>query len=114
MRNTPLFFRLRSRRPLFQRINWLKTDTEGYDLHVLRGAHKALSENRVDFVYCEVGFARDDVQHTYFEDLLTYLLGHGYHFAGLFDTALMNEPARMAYANALFVCRKTSLTRKWE
>ncbi|MCX6976343.1 MAG: FkbM family methyltransferase [Verrucomicrobia bacterium] len=27
-----------------QQVNWLKTDTEGYDLHVLKGAKEALSQ----------------------------------------------------------------------
>jgi FkbM family methyltransferase len=36
-----------------ERVDFLKTDAEGYDLHVLRGAGRALAENRVQVVQFE-------------------------------------------------------------
>jgi len=36
-----------------RRINFLKVDTEGYDLEVLKGAEEILDEGRIDFVQVE-------------------------------------------------------------
>lgn len=96
-----------------QQVNWLKTDTEGYDLHVLKGAKEALSQGKVDFISSEVGFARSNLQNTYFDDVLTYLNSHGYQFVGLYDTAFMDAPPRVEYANALFVSRSSAITHAW-
>jgi FkbM family methyltransferase len=41
------------------RIDILKTDTEGYDAEVLAGAHRMLSKGLVRCIMCEVGFLAD-------------------------------------------------------
>jgi FkbM family methyltransferase len=84
------------------RIDILKTDTEGYDLEVLRGAEGLLSCGGVDFVYSETGFDSSDSQHTSFFELFEFLTARGFGFLGLYDLAPRPDPWRIEYCNALF------------
>lgn len=84
------------------RIDLLKTDTEGFDLDVMRGATGLLARHAIDFIYAEVGFSRDDTQHTYFIDLFEFLGERGYRLLGLYDVMPKPSPWRIAFANALF------------
>lgn len=88
-------------------IDVLKTDTEGYDLDVLRGADRMLSTQRVEFVYVEVSFLRENRQNTPFQPVFDLLTGHHrYRFLGLYETYPLHhfdEPN--LFCNALFVSR---------
>lgn len=92
-------------------INILKTDTEGHDLAVLTGAKAMLSEARVDAVYSEVGFYREDAGHTNFCDMLVYLQQLDFQFMGLYDVDGIQyiandvEPC-YPWTNALFIRNK--------
>jgi FkbM family methyltransferase len=66
------------------RIDLLKTDCEGYDLEVLLGARRLLSEGQIDVIYCEVNFLRDK-RHADFFEVESYLYGLGYMFYGLYE-----------------------------
>jgi FkbM family methyltransferase len=65
-------------------IDILKTDTEGYDAHVLRGASRMLSEKRIPCIVSEVGFVGDR-HHTPFEEVYSLLVANGYRIAGFYD-----------------------------
>jgi FkbM family methyltransferase len=95
------------------RINFLKTDTEGYDLEVLEGAAGALRKYCVDFVYSEVGFQPDDRFHTYFDRVLARLAAHEFVFLGLYETAFCDGPTHILHANALFGCKRSKLLKPW-
>lgn len=85
-------------------IDILKTDTEGYDLEVLRGATGLLAGERVGFVFVEVTFLAHNRQNTPFTPVFDFLAGYGYRFLGLYDTYPMHhfvEP--IVFCNALFV-----------
>ncbi len=85
-------------------IDILKTDTEGYDLEVLRGAAGLLARQRVAFIYTEVTFLAHDRQHTAFGPVFDFLSGNGYRFLGLYETYPMHHFAEPSvYCNALFV-----------
>jgi len=89
-------------------VNLIKSDTEGHDLAVLKGASRMLSEGRIDAVFVEVGFYRRDVGHTYFCDVLEFLEAHHFQFAGLYQQDTLryvqheDEPC-FPWSNALFV-----------
>jgi FkbM family methyltransferase len=85
-----------------EHIDVLKTDTEGFDIEVLRGAAGMLERGAIDFVYSEVGFAREDRQHTHFIDLYHFLDGYGYRPLGLYELNTWPSPWRIGFANALF------------
>jgi FkbM family methyltransferase len=88
-------------------IDVLKTDTEGFDLEVLRGAGKMLSEQRIGFVYSEVTFQDGNRQNTPFQPVFDWLSEHGYCFLGLYETySLHHFEEPNLFCNALFVSRR--------
>jgi FkbM family methyltransferase len=95
-----------------ERIAILKTDTEGYDLEVLRGGRSLLESARIGLVICEVGFNPEDRQHTYFPAVFALLLGHGYRLCLLeeqmvYRSAVWGDVPSIGYANAWFVAPAT-------
>jgi len=86
------------------RVDLLKTDTEGHDLNVLRGAADALARGTIRAVFTEVTFCRGNARNTYFPLVQEFLEPLGYRFIGLYDmhwfqTKRWNE----TFCNALFV-----------
>jgi FkbM family methyltransferase len=98
-------------------IDLVKTDTEGHDLAVVRGAMGMLSEGCIDVIYAEVGFHREDLGHTYFCELLEYMQKVDFQFFGLYELEgirFVNHPCYpwFPYANGLFV-RNDLVERKY-
>ncbi|MFN6471292.1 MAG: FkbM family methyltransferase [Nostoc sp. SerVER01] len=86
-----------------KRINLLKTDTEGYDLEVLRGAKSMLLENRIDFILSEATFDPTEKTHTYFCELNEYLYEHGYKAVGFYDIChTAGSKPSIWYCNVLY------------
>jgi FkbM family methyltransferase len=88
-----------------QKIDILKSDTEGFEIEVLEGAKNCLSQQLIDFLYIEVGFSKIDKQHTYWIDVIQTLENYGYSFSGLFEKCY-GPNMRIHYANALFSSRE--------
>src|SRR5262249_34170890 len=65
------------------KIDLLKTDTEGHDLRVLKGAEHMLDEGRIQAVYSEVGFYKEDTRHTNFCSLLEFMQKKEYQIYSL-------------------------------
>ena len=85
-------------------IDILKTDTEGYDLNVLRGAEGLLGRGAVNAVYVEVGFADAHPQCSAFQPIYDFLIERGFRFSGLYDLYwLQRKPWPEAWCNALFL-----------
>jgi FkbM family methyltransferase len=83
-------------------IDFLKTDTEGFDLHVLQGAEALLQRSCIAFVLSEVGFSLSDTRHTNFCSLIQFLEPYGYRLLGLYNPCYYGTPLALGYANALF------------
>lgn len=92
-------------------IDVFKTDTEGYDLDVLRGADRMLGSQRVAFVHVEVTCLAENTRNTAFQAVFEQLTRrHRYRFLGLYETYPLHhfdEPN--LYCNALFVSRDRCL-----
>lgn len=87
-------------------IHILKTDTEGFDLEVLKGASALFKANRVSFVYAEVTFCESNKQNTPFAPLAEFLYKNDFCLLGLYETYPLHhfeEPNN--FCNALFVSR---------
>ena len=87
-----------------EKIDLLKTDTEGFDLEVVKGAKNYLSSGNIKLILSEVGFKPSDRRHTYFLELHQYLLTQAFRFYALYD--LVHHGKRnsgLYYCNALFV-----------
>lgn len=90
-------------------IDLLKTDTEGHDLEVLRGAREMFDGSRIRAVFSEIGFYKKDRGHTYFCDLLRFMDEAGFQIFDLYQVAShyldnANFPfPDYPWSNALFV-----------
>jgi FkbM family methyltransferase len=86
-----------------KKISLLKTDCEGFDLFVLKGAHDMLSNKRIDAVYCEVNF-RSDGKHGDFFEINSHLKAFDYCFYALYDySGWSYNVAQVGFTNALWV-----------
>lgn len=85
-----------------ENIDLLKVDVEGFELEVIAGARRLLSEGRVAIAFLEVGLTDLNRLHVHFADVRAALLAHGYASLGLYDIKYwVADP----FANALFACR---------
>uniref|UniRef100_Q01XK7 Methyltransferase FkbM family n=1 Tax=Solibacter usitatus (strain Ellin6076) TaxID=234267 RepID=Q01XK7_SOLUE len=82
-----------------ERIDLLKSDTEGYELEVLKGAKTLLRESRIGAIYVECALTRSS-RHIDVATLLTALTEHGYFLAGLYEQAHFEN---RFFCNALFL-----------
>lgn len=83
-------------------IDILKTDTEGFDLNVIKGAEYLLRNSKVLFVLSEVGFDLTDRKHTHFFSLKSYLDQYGFKFLGFYDLHYRSR-GQLMYCNALWI-----------
>lgn len=84
-------------------IGLLKIDTEGHEIEVLKGADTTIKSGRIKAIFAECDFCREDIQHTYFPDLLDYLSEKDFSFFGLYDVMHYGRNHGIGYCNALFL-----------
>jgi FkbM family methyltransferase len=87
-----------------KRISVLKTDTEGYDLIVLRGAAELLKSNAIDFIYAEFNDlqAKPGTFGGSLMDIDSFLRPFGYRFIASYNDYIRTEGEIFAVSNALF------------
>jgi len=87
-------------------INYLKIDTEGYDLNVLKGAEKLLKQS-IDFIEVEAGMNPRNKYHVPFFDLKTFLEEKGYLMFGFYDQVheWIEQKPFLRRSNLLFISR---------
>ncbi|WP_181248536.1 FkbM family methyltransferase [Flavobacterium magnum] len=84
------------------KIDLLKTDTEGYELQVLKGASQMMDENRIQFVYVEVFFYENYIGQSSFGDVYNYLSGKGFNFVRFYAFEYTGE-GLASRTDALFI-----------
>ena len=90
------------------RINFLKVDTEGGDLDVLRGAEHMLIEQQIDVIQVEAGMNQKNKWHIPLEILKTHLESKDYYLFGIYDQVNewpTNEP-HLRRSNPIFISRR--------
>ncbi|MDP5019035.1 MAG: FkbM family methyltransferase, partial [Dolichospermum sp.] len=93
-------------------IDLLKTDAEGYDLQVIKGAEDYLNAKKISFILSEVGFYKKDSGHTFFMDLHDYLIDKDYQLVDLYDTTpAFYLPNKFGFCNALFI--DSQIAQEW-
>jgi len=88
-------------------IHLLKTDTEGYELNVLKGASDMMKRNAIQFVYVEVFFNENYVGQSSFGDIYNFLLENGFELVRFYDV-LYTEDGVASKTDALFINKKFS------
>lgn len=83
-------------------INLLKTDTEGYELNVLKGASEMMRRNKIQFVYVEIFFNENYVGQSSFGDIYNFLLEKGFELVRFYDVLYTNEGVA-SKTDALFI-----------
>ena len=86
-------------------IDYLKIDTEGYDLEVIKGAVTLIESNAIGFIEAEVSMNPGNTFHVSFEEVKKYLEQHNYFLFGLYEQVLewkIQAPV-LRRSNALFI-----------
>jgi FkbM family methyltransferase len=83
-----------------EHIDLLKTDTQGFDLEVLKGGTALLEEDRIRLIYMEVNFLGLYVGQGRFDDEYRFLVDHGFGLVGFYDFHWINKMA--GWCDALF------------
>jgi hypothetical protein len=90
-------------------IDFLKIDTEGYDLEILKGAETMLKKQAIDFVQVEAGMNARNTRHVPFADFVQYLASRDYTLFGLYDQHLeWNGDRMLRFCNPVFISRNAA------
>ena len=85
-----------------EKIDILKTDTQGYDLEVLKGAVKMLKNQKINLVFCEVYFAKSYENQCYFHDIASFMYKYDYKFFN-FLRLVQTDDGRAYFGDAVFL-----------
>ncbi len=83
-------------------IDLLKIDVEGFDLNVLMGAKRMLTERKVTYIFIEVTFDNSDAYHRSYQEISTYLEQFGFKIFGFYNQNVFHGSPYMNYCDALF------------
>jgi FkbM family methyltransferase len=93
-------------RGTIERIDLLKIDAQGYDLHVLRGARTMLDEKRITLVACEVNQTHLYEGQPTIRDVLAFADDVGYELVGFYEQTYVADA--LSYFDILFRVRPGS------
>jgi len=89
-------------------IDYLKIDTEGHEMQVLRGLQSMLSDYRVDLIELEAGMNWGNKKHTPFEHLKGYLEPMGYYLFRFYEqVAEKRGRPHLRRVNVVFISQPT-------
>jgi len=83
-----------------ERIDVLKTDTQGYDLEVLRGAQRMIREHRIQMICMEVNFSQLYKGQPRFDEVYAYLYDRGFRLVTFYPIHYLDN--RAGWTDALF------------
>jgi len=82
-------------------IDLLKTDTQGFDLEVLKGGAGLMHDGRIRLVFMEVIFSDLYVGQARFDDEYRFLVDHGFRFVN-FYSFVRRDGKTASWCDALF------------
>lgn len=90
------------------RISYLKIDTEGGDLEVLKGAKKMLNEQVIDLIEVEAAMNCKNERHVQFEHFKQYLESNKYYLFGIYEqvTEWPTSEPHLRRSNLVFISEK--------
>jgi hypothetical protein len=81
-------------------VDILKSDTQGYDLQVFKGAEEAMRENRIGLIYTELIFSDMYSGIPPFDEVYRHLVDRGFRLVSIYHFEHQNDLA--GWADALF------------
>ncbi|WP_051205226.1 FkbM family methyltransferase [Salinimicrobium xinjiangense] len=88
-------------------IDLLKIDTEGYEIKVLEGFSRMISESKIKAIYCEVGFSPLNKRNTYINELFDFARQNDFQFYGLYEVYNKRITEGNNFGNILFINTRT-------
>lgn len=87
------------------KVSYLKIDTEGHDLEVLKGGAALLDAQAVDIVQVEAGMNAGNTLHVPFEHFRSYLNERGYALFGVYEQMeeWPTEEPQLRRSNLVFI-----------
>jgi len=82
-------------------IDILKSDTQGFDLEVLKGAEGMLRKNAVRLIYMEINFAQMYEGLPRFDEIYGFLADRGFHLVAFYDFYYQRD--RASWTDGLFI-----------
>jgi FkbM family methyltransferase len=83
------------------RIDILKSDTQGYELEVFRGAERMFRQNAVGMVYCELCFSKLYEHMPRFTEVYDFLVSHDFQLVSFYEIAYQKGLA--SWTDGLFL-----------
>ena len=90
-------------------VDILKSDTQGYDLQVFKGADEAMRKNRIGLIYTELIFSEMYASIPPFDEIYRHLLDRGFRLVSIYH--FEHQKGLAGWADALFVNPKYSRLR---
>lgn len=84
-------------------VHVLKSDTQGYDFEVFKGASRLMKENRIGLVYFEFIFSDMYKNLPSFDEVFRYLSDRNFALVAFYDQHFQDE--LISWADVLFVSR---------
>jgi FkbM family methyltransferase len=88
-----------------KRIDVLKTDCQGFDLRVLKGAQRMLEEQRVELILCEAILDSLYAGQGWFDEIIGFLRSWRYALCAIYHPA-RNSRFEFTFGEALFRLRR--------
>ena len=83
------------------KVDILKSDTQGFDLHVLRGAQRLFDTNRIGLVLIEINFGPIYEGQSRFDEIYAFLSDRGFELVTFYELEFRHHKA--SWTDALFV-----------
>ncbi|TWU27175.1 hypothetical protein Pla52o_10390 [Novipirellula galeiformis] len=94
------------------KIDYLKIDTEGFDLEVVRGAEELFKRNAISTVLAELGFSLGNEKHVPFADFNEFMHSQGMGVFGIYDQRREFDGSHLLRrADCLFVSSSVCLKK---
>jgi len=90
-----------------KQIDFVKIDTEGYEIEVLKGSENLLKNQKISFILTECEILKSEGHYTNFFEIFSYLTHFNYQLFAIYDQNLHWAGLRkLSYVNALFISDK--------
>lgn len=84
-----------------RKIDILKSDTQGFDLEVLKGAERMIRSNAIGLIYLEITFSEIYENLPSLADIFTFLTSHSFYLVSFYRIYYRSQLA--SWTDALFV-----------